>query len=124
MANLIEKQTVMRLKVHGSHLTFKDASKCRNVRERMEVVETNKDVRPFPYSPLNLLQWLRKKTLLSDFVFSELTLKLSCAMCFICRKIFMRVLFLDPRLWLEESYEPVRSSVRSSVGSFWLCSWN
>lgn len=86
MANLIEKQTVMRLKVHGSHLTFKDASKCRNVRERMEVVETNKDVRPFPYSPLNLLQWLRKKTLLSDFVFSEHTLKLSCAMCFIWLK--------------------------------------
>ena len=38
----------MRLKIHGSHLTFKVASKCLNVREQTEVAERNEDGPPSP----------------------------------------------------------------------------
>ena len=43
----------MRLKIYDSHLTCRDANKCLNVRERVEVLEWNKRWSPsFPYCPV------------------------------------------------------------------------
>ena len=43
----------MRLKIYDSHLTCRDANKCLNVRERVEVLEWNKRWSPsFPYFPV------------------------------------------------------------------------
>ena len=45
---------MLRLKIHGSHLTCKVANKCLNVREQLEVVEWNKRWCPtFPCCPVN-----------------------------------------------------------------------
>ena len=43
----------MRVKIRDSHLTCKIANKYLNVREGMEVVESNKNVPPFYCCPVN-----------------------------------------------------------------------
>ena len=52
----------MQLKIRDSDLTCKVASKCLDVRELVQIVESNKKWSPaFPYCPVNH-QCLLKKT--------------------------------------------------------------